>query len=209
MWRRKIAGPFEKADQDLEPLCTNGDAELGYIVDLNEAGGATTRGLDMLRVLWESKSAGTAFILTHDTDTAGEGNAEIRVREELSDLDGLGFPICVISKERLYNKADNIEVMSEVLCTGVKRAGLRRSMHEVLDIAQKTMYTAIKEAARNLLSVPPEKLEFHVFERGFKEGVSELHVVERAITAHLGMKAREFFGVDRHIHASVQRLRAL
>ncbi len=206
---KKDRWTFEKADQALETLCTNGDAELGYIVDLNEAGGAPTRGLDMLRVLWESKSGGTAFILTHDTDTAGEGKTEKKVREELSDSDGLGFPICVISKERLYNKADDSEAMSEVLRIGVKRAGLRRSMHEVLDKAQNTMYTAIDEAAKNLLSVPPEKLESHVFERGFKEGVSELHVVERAITAHLGKQAREFFGVNNQIHTSVQRLRAL
>ena len=206
---KKDRWTFEKADQDLKTLCADGDTDLGYIVDLNDAGGAPTRGLDVLRVLWGSKSACTAFILTHDTTIAGEVNTEIEVREELLGLDGLGFPICVIAKERLYNKADNIEAMSEVLCIGVKRAGLRRSMHEVLDSAQRTMYTAIKEAARNLLSVPPEKLEFHVFERGYKEGVSELHVVERAITAHLGKQAREFFGVDIQIHASVQRLRAL
>ena len=206
---KKDRWTFEKADQALETLCTNGDAEMGYIVDLNEAGGATTRGLDMLRVLWESKSAGTAFILTHDTDTAGEGKTEKKVREELSDSDGLGFPICVISKERLYNKADDIEAMSGVLRTGVKRAGLRRSLHEVLYSAHETMCTAIDEAAHNLLSIPPEKLESHVFERGYKEGVSELHVVERAITAHLGKRAREFFGTDNQVLTSAKRLRAL
>jgi hypothetical protein len=39
--------------------------------------------------------------------------------------------------------------------------------------------------------------------------MSELHVVERAITAHLGKEARGFFGVDEQVLASAQRLRAL
>ena len=188
---------FEKADQNLAKLCTDGDAHLSYIVDLNEAGGPPTRGLDVLRMLSEANSAGTAFILTHETDVAGEGKTEIELSEKLSDLEGLGIPICVIAKERLYDNVDDIDEMEAALRISIKRAGLRRSLHEVLNGAQETMHGAIDDAARMLLSIPPEKLESHVFERGYKEGVSELHVVERAITAHLGKKAREFFGGQR------------
>lgn len=57
--------------------------------------------------------------------------------------------------------------------------------------------------------MPPEQLESHVFERGYKEGVSELHVVERAITAHLGKNAREFFGTAEKVLDNAKRLRAL
>jgi hypothetical protein len=60
-----------------------------------------------------------------------------------------------------------------------------------------------------LLAIPPEQLEAYVFERGYKEGVSELHVVERAITAFIGKETREFFGTDEKVHSSATRLRAL
>ena len=115
----------------------------------------------------------------------------------------------MIAKERLSDKAGDEEGMAAALRVGVKRAGLRRSLHEVLTRARDKLHGAIDEAALNLLTVPPEQLESHVFERGYKEGVSELHVVERAITAHLGKEARGFFGTDDQVLASVQRLRAL
>ncbi len=203
---------FEKADRDLPGLCEAGDAELSYVVDLNESGGSATRGLDMLQALWNGKSQGTAFILTHETNISGEAKTEQELREKLQGLDGLvglGLPVCVIAKERLSDKADDKEGMAAALRVGVKRAGLRRSLHEVLTRARTKLHEAIDEAALNLLTVPPEQLEFHVFERGYKEGVSELHVVERAITAHLGKEARGFFGIDEQVLASAQRLRAL
>lgn len=200
---------FEKADQDLPGLCAAGDAETSYVVDLNESGGSSTRGLDMLKVLWAGNSQGTAFILTHETDVSGEAKTEQELRAQLQDLGGLGLPVCVIAKERLSDKAEDDEGMAEALRVGVKRAGLRRSMHQVLHRARETLQSAIDSAALSLLTVPPEQLEAHVFERGYKEGVSELHVVERAITAHLGKEARAFFGGDDQVQASVQRLRAL
>ncbi len=203
---------FEKADRDLPGLCEAGDAELSYVVDLNESGGSATRGLDMLQALWNGKSQGTAFILTHETNISGEAKTEQELREKLQGLDGLvglGLPVCVIAKERLSDKADDKEGMAAALRVGVKRAGLRRSLHEVLTRARTKLHEAIDEAALNLLTVPPEQLESHVFERGYKEGVSELHVVERAITAHLGKEARGFFGIDEQVLASAQRLRAL
>lgn len=204
---------FDKADQDLPGLCEAGDAELSYVVDLNESGGSPTRGLDMLQALWTGNSKGTAFILTHETDISGEAKTEQSLREKLletaPDLDGLGLPVCVIAKERLLDKAEDADGMAAALRVGVKRAGLRRSMHEVLARARGKLHAAIDQAALNLLTVPPEQLESHVFERGYKEGVSELHVVERAITAHLGKEAREFFGADDQVISSAQRLRSL
>lgn len=206
---------FEKADRDLPGLCAAGDSELSYIVDLNEAGGSKVRGLDMLRALWNGQSKGTAFILTHETDIAGEGQKEVDLRADMGLAEGgvnppgLGLPICVIAKERLSNAVGNADGMAEALKVGVKRAGLRRSLHEVLGRARTRLHTAIDNASISLLSVPPEILETHVFERGYKEGVSELHVVERAIAAHIGKEAREFFGTDEEVQKSLERLRAL
>ena len=200
---------FDKADRELAALCQGGDPEFSYVVDLNEAGGSKTRGLEVLRTLWNEKSSGTAFILTHETGVAGEAKRESDLRAQLTDLGGLGLPLCVIAKERLYDNPEDADSMAEALRIGVKRAGLRKSVHDVLCEAQKTLHQAIDEAANNLLSVPPEQLESHVFERGYKEGVSELHVVERAITAHLGKNAREFFGTDGKVLDNAKRLRAL
>lgn len=200
---------FDKADRELAALCQGGDPELSYVVDLNEAGGSKTRGLDVLRTLWNEKSSGTAFILTHETGISGEATRESELRSQLTDLGGLGVPLCVIAKERLYDNPEDADAMAEALRVGVKRAGLRKSVHDVLHKAQKTLHQAINDAANNLLSVPPEQLESHVFERGYKEGVSELHVVERAITAHLGKNAREFFGTDGKVLEIAKRLRAL
>lgn len=200
---------FEKAEQALQDLCEAGDAELSYVVDLNESGGSPTRGLDMLKTLWAGQSKGTAFILTHETDIQGEAKKEQELREQLLDLGGLGLPVCVIAKERLSERAEDHESLAEALRVGVKRAGLRRSLHQVLHRARGALQLAIDNAAMNLLTVPPEQLEAYVFERGYKEGVSELHVVERAIAAQLGKDARAFFASDDEVQASLQRLRAL
>ena len=48
-----------------------------------------------------------------------------------------------------------------------------------------------------------------MFERGYKEGVSELHVVERALTAKISQHLRSFFGVDEAVQRSTWRFRAL
>lgn len=201
---------FEKADRELRGFCAEGDSSTSYIVDLNESGGSPTRGLDMLRILWEGNSQGTAFILTHETDVSREAQTELELRQQLlQELDGLGLPVCVIAKERLSGSADDEAAMTEALRVGVKRAGLRRSMHHVLSRARETLRSAIDDAALSLLTIPPEQLEAHVFERGYKEGVSELHVVERAIAAHIGKEARAFFGVDDQVQTSLQCLRAL
>lgn len=203
---------FEQADQGLDLLCKEGDAQTSYIVDLNESGGSSTRGLDILTMLWKGNSKGTAFILTHETDVNGEASKEQELLETLQksgDIDGLGLPLCVIAKERLSEAAENGEGLAEALRIGIKRAGLRKSMFQVLNRARDTLRESIDTAALKLLSVAPEQLEEHVFERGYKEGVSELHVVERAITAHIGREARAFFGGDEDVQASVQRLRAM
>jgi hypothetical protein len=200
---------FDRADRELVALCKGGDPELSYVVDLNEAGGSQTRGLEVLRTLWNEKSSGTAFILTHETDIAGEVTRESELRAQLTDLGGLGLPLSVIAKQRLYDNPEDSDAMAEALRIGIKRAGLRKSVHDVLNEARKSLHQAIDDAANRLLSVPPEQLELHVFERGYKEGVSELHVVERAITAHVGKNAREFFGTDENVLDNAKRLRAL
>lgn len=54
-----------------------------------------------------------------------------------------------------------------------------------------------------------EQLEAFVFERGYKEGVSELHVVERILTGQIAHDVRLFFGTDNAALSSAFRLREL
>jgi hypothetical protein len=180
------------------------------MVDLNETGGSGTRGLDILQQLWTRQSKGHTFILTHDATIATEGQRETELRGTLAAETGspLGIPICVIAKERLFDFANN-DALNTALVTAVKRAALRRSLFEVIDRVRGTIDLSFQSAAEKLLSVPPEQLDAFVFERGYKEGVSELHVVERIITAQLGQDMRMFFGTDEAALKSIYRLRDL
>jgi hypothetical protein len=118
------------------------------------------------------------------------------------------LPICVIAKERLFDY-ENEEALSSGLVVGVKRAALRRSLFDVIDRARGTVKGAFDDAAGQLLAVPPEQLEAFVFERGYREGVSELHIVERILTAQISHDIRLFFGTDDAALKSVFRLRSL
>jgi len=158
---------FDAATKGLAKLCADGDATISYIVDLNESGASTTRGPEILRLLWDEKSKGTAFILTHETVAVGEASKETELRGELAKggIDALGIPICVIAKERLFNFKDDKD-LEEALKISIKRAGLRRSLSEVVSRTQGTVHAAFGNAASGLLTVPPEQLEAYVFERG-------------------------------------------
>jgi hypothetical protein len=202
---------FEEAEKQITDICAKGDEELSYIVDLKDAGGSDVRGLEVLQHLSANKSLGTAFILTHETTAERESETETALRAQiLRSGDGQGVPpLCVISNERLQPEDGDEATIQDALKVAVKRAGLRRAMHDVLGKAKGRLETAYSEAVEVLLSVPPEHLEAHVVERGRKEGVSELHVIERAITAHIGQQVRDFFGRDPSVRKSTARLRAL
>jgi hypothetical protein len=201
---------FDRAAAELQKLEEGSDEGTTYIVDLNEAGGSKTRGLEILQQLWTRKSKGNTFILTHDATIADEAQRETELRATLASEgnDPLGMPICVIAKERLFD-FENAEALNTGLVTAIKRAGLRRTLFEVIERAHGTIDRSFRDAADKLLSIPPEQLETFVFERGYKEGVSELHVVERIITAQLGQDMRMFFGTDDTALKSIYRLRDL
>jgi hypothetical protein len=91
----------------------------------------------------------------------------------------------------------------------MKRAGLRRSVHEVLQTVKGDVSSAFEAAALKLLEIPPEQLDEFVVERGHHEGVSELHVVERAITAEVSQRVRHIFATSQEVMTSTARLRSL
>lgn len=196
---------FEKADAELNNV--NGDdATVGYIIDLKEGGGAERRGLGILSQLRAKNSQGVAFILTHEAASDGEAALERSLEADIAVPNKLAPPITVISKERLT--IDNADVGAS-LAIALKRAGLRRALHKVLDAATERAASAYVSTAVSLLDLEPERLEQYVYNRGATEGVSELHVVERALTAGTSKVLRTFFGSDPVIHDAIRSLRAL
>lgn len=180
------------------------DQEIGYVIDLNESGGADERGLAMLAELAGRGSKAIAFILTHAATEETEGTEERRLREGLGDPgDSLAMPVTVIAKKRLER---GIATAFEV---GFKRAGLRSALHRVLVAARSTIIPAFDDAAKTLLQIAPEPLERHVYIRGRAEGVSELHVVERSVSAVISQQLRKFFGSDTVAIESLKSLRSL
>jgi hypothetical protein len=201
---------FEKAENEIAEVNNGSDQGTTYMVDLNAAGGSDTRGLEILRQLAARKSKGNAFLLTHAASVATEAQKEAELRGELArgGESRIQLPICVIAKERLF-EYENLEALQTGLLVGIKRAGLRRSLFDVIKSVGKTIESSFDDAGEALLSVPPEHLDSFVFERGYKEGVSELHVVERILTAQIGRDIRKFFGSDREALGSIFRIRTL
>lgn len=200
---------FKKAHDALEAVCKGGDAGIAYVVDLNESGGNPKEGLVILEKLRAFDSHGTAFILTHEAGLNTEGTVEQTLRAELNQgaqPAKLDVPVCVVSKQRLVGDKNALEGALKV---AIKRAGLRRSVHEVLNGAAGVVNQGFKAAAEMLLDIPPEQLDQFVVERGYKEGVSELHVLERAITAKLGESLRTLFATDEVVKRSASRVRSL
>ncbi|GJD91010.1 hypothetical protein BHAOGJBA_4554 [Methylobacterium hispanicum] len=201
---------FDGVEQKIRDTVREGDGNVSYIVDLKESRGTrslVTRGMDILKVLATEGSRGTAFILTHETVIANEGKTEVELRMGLEPDEDI--PLCVISKQRLAGRDPDTEVMEEAFRVAIKRAGLRRGVHEVLTKAAPQVPRWFEDARGRLLRIPPERLDAHVVERGYEEGVSELHVLERTLTAHMAQKMRSMFATDETVRASSERLRAL
>lgn len=202
---------FERAQQQIPELCKSGDAHVSYIIDLNDAYRAqdNNRGLDLLALLHSSGSEATSFLLTHAADVTSEATKESQLRDELTGENGAPpFPICVIAKQRLEGEPTD-QTVCDALRVAIKRAGLRRSIHEVLIKAQEDVSSAFTQAKNALLEVPPEQLDEYAINRAHMEGISELHVVERALTATISESLRKLFATDVGALESIQRVRAL
>ncbi len=144
---------FDGAEKALKEGCAAGDSGVMYVIDLKNAAEAadSTRGLELIKLLHEEKSKGTAFLLTHEARCATESKVEQELRQILQG-GGSKAPVCVIAKERL--EGDEAGSVDEGLKIALKRAGLRRGVHEVLMKAGSTLQTAFDTAAEMLLGHP-------------------------------------------------------
>lgn len=201
---------FDQAVAEIPGVCGADDFSVAYLVDLDQTGVSGTRGLEILELLHANNAKGTALILTHEADRSSEVTKETDLRRRLMEdrADALEISISVIAKQRLLapESEDDVE---EDLKRALKRAGLRKSLSSVVGSAKKVVAEAFDNAAASLLTIPPEQLEEYVVERAYKEGVSELHVVERILTSQIAQKLRMFFGTDDAVLSGAYRLREL
>ncbi|MBN6111893.1 hypothetical protein [Xanthomonas bonasiae] len=202
---------FEAANEAIPEICTQGDEEVGYIVDLNNGKVDEFGGIDIVFQLSSNKSQGTVFILTNESDAEGEAKLEARLRDVFKNRypEARVPPLCVISKQRIDDAEGDEAKISEAIKIALKRAGLRKSVHGVLTEARRVIESAYENASELLLDIPPEQLDKFIVERSSREGVSELHVVERALTAKLSDRVRTFFMKDDVVLEHAQRLRKL
>lgn len=201
---------FEGVDARLKELCGAGDDAVSYMIDLKDSAGGKddTRGLDIVVALQGLGSKGTAFILTHEATEADEADTEKRLLESLEAEDAKAVALCVVSKHRIAADTQT-EAVEEALRVAIKRAGLRRSVHEVLVRARAEVSVSFGLAASSLLRIAPEQLDSHVVDRAYREGVSELHVIERALTGFISQQIRMMFGTDDAVLKASERLRDL
>ena len=125
---------FEQADANLAQDVGD-DGKTAYVIDLKEANVNDQRGLDILKQLRAAQSTGVAFILTHEASTGVEGAPdseaaiERKLTHDIGGVVGLAPPITVVSKGRLTENNADLEM---ALAIALKRAGLRRALHQVL-----------------------------------------------------------------------------
>lgn len=203
--------PFDGYEARIKALVEQGDDNISYMVDLKDSNGSADdqRGLAVIKFLHSQGSNGTAFILTHEATIPDEAVKEAELTEKLRANDAPNVPLCVISKQRLSGTSCDLGDVSEALRIAIKRAGIRRSVYEVLLQARSAVHQSFDEAMFALNAVPPEQLERYAVEQAYKEGVSEMHVIERALTAHMSQSIRTLFGTDPRVLSATKRLRTL
>ena len=150
---------FDNAEGGLVRLCADGDADVSYIVDLNDAAGSATRGLGDTKAASEREiKRHCLYILTHDA-AKGEQTKEAELRGSGRRKNESGISDLVIAKQRLFELEDDRD-LEETLRISIKRAGLRRSLSEVVSRAPEYgVHAAFGTAAAGLLHVPPNNLK--------------------------------------------------
>ena len=206
-----VAAHLTHADRVAE-LRDDDDRAIAYVVDIKDASTKTERGLEVLKTLSREQSSGTAFVLTHEAAVGKEGHHERIINQSVASdagTDRIGWmPFCVIAKERLGRDQSTLSQAAEGLEIGIKRAGLRKGVHDIMRLAREQVMNSFDEANGLFLNVLPEEFERYVMQRSFTEGGSELHVVERAISAYIGAGLRTAFGGGK-VQEDMARLRLL
>jgi hypothetical protein len=184
---------------------------VAYIVDLQDAlrradiGAAA--GVEVLKRIYARQRSERVFVLTHEALIETESEKEDQIVQALGDaLIGHPYP-CVISKVRI-NKADP-EALAEGLQIALKRSSLRREIFNVCSEAQEKAATAINKTRAEMSKIPPEELDSFFVKRAISEGASDLHMIERIISAQVSIGLQEMFTDNEAVRSSISVMRML
>lgn len=168
------------------------DHDTLYMIDLSEGDINPERGLEVLLHLIRNNSKGTAFILTHNVTI----HTEDQYQKEYSERDDFRNNIIfsVIAKEKLYDE----ELLDHSLKAALKKVTLRKNLVSILDNLEECMKNTYLDTKLKLLELKPEDIEKYIHRKGEIEGVSELHVIERAILSNTKFNIRNFFNSAQH-----------
>ncbi|HAT84975.1 MAG TPA: hypothetical protein DCS30_02795 [Rhizobiales bacterium] len=201
--------------------CLGFEAGLGFInnsenelsnsailVDMQNAmqspGIGENAGLGILRAFYNREDGGMVFVLTHEANAENESEKENELVERLGE--NQRYP-CVVSKSRVQNTAD--DELSKSLTIALKRSALRREIFNVGTHVQKAVVDAVVNTQSEMCRIPPEELD-HVFvQRAIREGVSDLHMIERIISAQVSKSVKEMFVQDQEMHSRMRMLRGI
>ena len=177
-------------------------ADVAIIIDLKDAGGSAQRGLNVLERCRQAGFPGIAFIMTHDATVATEAEQEAIL---CGGMAADGLPVTVIAKDRLKAGGD----VEAAMTVALKRAGLRQVLRPLFASTGDLIGDTYARVSQRLLALEPERLQKYVYGAGAVEGESELHVVERALSAGLSQAVRRFMATDQAAMETTRRLREL
>lgn len=178
------------------------DQDTLYMIDLSEGESNPLKGLDILIHLIQNNSKGTAFILSHNFTNETEYKYEKEYSEKEEFKDKIIFS--VIAKEKLYDENS----LNNSLKHALKRITLRKNLVDILKRIEPFLNEINSETNKMLLDLRPEDIDKYIIEKGDKEGVSELHVIERAILSNTKYRIKNFFSLSQH-QSILEKLRQL
>lgn len=202
---------FEDGRRLIDAVAKENADGVAYVVDLQNAfvptGSGASAGIDIIREIYARQGFEMVFVLTHeaaiDTEAAKE---EVFVAELGENMDRYPFP-CIISKERIAS--DSEEDLAKGLQVALKRSALRRETFRVACSAERHAAEAVRKARAEMCRIPPEELDRFFVQRAVAEGASELHMIERIITAQISRNLRRMFVSDEDVKSSLARMRML
>lgn len=178
------------------------DKDILYMIDLSEGENNPLKGLEILLHLVRKKSKGTAFILSYNVTKKTEAVYENEYSEREEFKDNIVFS--VIAKEKLYDEFS----LDNSLKSALKKVTLRKNLVDILNKIGPYLNNVYSETHRMLLELRPEDIDKYIFEKGETEGVSELHVIERAIISNTKFNIKKFFNLGKH-QTTLEKLRQL
>lgn len=186
----------------------DGSEKMAIIVDMQNAlQGADLgdqAGIGVLQTIYGRNGDEIVFVLTHEAAQDTESEKESQIVGELNA--GQRFP-CVISKNRLQNKTN--EELTAALNVALKRSALRREVYKVGEKASAVVSEAVQKTRDTMCQIPPEELDHAFVQRAISEGVSDLHMIERIISAQVSKSVKKMFVNDQDMHGRMRMLRGI